>query len=753
MHPKLIRLIESSFLPSDNANVRMKKVVLTLVPLIISPAAFVWGSAFFLLGHPLPGSIPMFYVIVSVTSLIYFFKAKQTAFIQYSQLLLVLLLPFVLMWSLGGFANGSAVMLWALFSPIAALLFLKGRNALIWFLGYASLILLSGAIDERLSSTVVPLSPPAIILFFVLNTGCVSAGLYFLVSYSLTEQRRAIASLTEEQLRLRQRSVELNIANQNLNAEIGEREKVQIRFEGARQKAEALNGLLQAVLDTIPMRIYWKDRNLIYLGGNQLFCADAGELSPISLAGKTDFDLAWRDRAECHRIEESEIIVDGAPTLNVETQETDKHGNVRWRRTSKVPLHGDGGAIIGLMGIYDDITTEKQIRQDLIAAKEVAEAANIAKSAFLANMSHEIRTPLNAITGFAGLIRRAGLSARQSDWLDKHDGSAQHLLEIINAVLDLSKIEAGKFVLEQVEVRIDAILNNVISMLHTRAEQKNLQLGATSPLVPYPLIGDPTRIQQALLNYAANAIKFTDIGGVTLSAEMVEDDQDGALVRFSVQDTGLGIDAATQSRLFSAFEQADNSVTRKYGGTGLGLAITRKLAELMGGEAGVSSTLGAGSNFWFTVKLKKVSMRPGSSASISITDSAEEELRRNHAGRHILLVEDDAANREVATTLLEDAGLRVDVAEHGVTAIRLVESTLYDLILMDMQMPVMGGLEATRRIRLSPFGQVPILAITANAFAEDKAKCLAAGMNDFITKPISPESLFGCVLRWLVRRP
>ncbi len=324
-------------------------------------------------------------------------------------------------------------------------------------------------------------------------------------------------------------------------------------------------------------------------------------------------------------------------------------------------------------------------------------------------------------------------------------------MSIINDILDLSKIEAGKLTLEAIPIHVGGLIADVASLMSDRAQAKGLELKIETTALSANLLGDPTRIRQGLINYVTNALKFTERGHVTIRSRVLEDSPAEIVIRFEVEDTGLGIAPDVQSRLFTAFEQADNSTTREYGGTGLGLTITKRLAQLMGGNAGFNSVLNQGSVFWFSVRLPKAdaSNSPGSYVNSNLADEA---LLTRFAGTRILLVEDEPINREIALELLQEVGLSIDVAENGLVALNLVRQHDYALVLMDMQMPKMDGVEATKRIRQLPDRTaLPILAMTANAFAEDKARCVEAGMDDFITKPVDPDVLFAVVLKWLSR--
>ncbi|WP_298619222.1 response regulator [uncultured Zoogloea sp.] len=549
----------------------------------------------------------------------------------------------------------------------------------------------------------------------------------------------------------------------------------------------------------------------------------------------------------------------------------------------------------GMVGIIEDITAERAAAEEMQRARALAEEAVRVKSDFLANMSHEIRTPMNAIVGMAYLTLQTSLSGRQRDYLTKIQAASQHLLGIINDILDISKIEAGKLVIEHVGFSLDRVLDNVTGLIAEKTAEKGLELIVdVADNVPGELVGDPLRLGQILINFANNAVKFTERGEVTIRVRLAEMRDDGPCLRLSVTDTGIGITDDQRGRLFRSFEQADSSTTRKFGGTGLGLAISKRLAELMGGEVGVDSIPGVGSTFWFTACFGRGAAQPrrlvpradlagrpvlvvddnpnardvladmlrrmgfavtavdsGRAALHAVRDAetrgapfavvfldwqmpdrdgiatagdirdlklaepprlvivtayGREELIRSAgsvdihdvlikpvtasllfdtvlrllagedageraaavgtappplpaaelgaiAGARILLVEDNDLNQQVATEMLAHAGFEVDVADNGAVAVEKVSAGAYDLVLMDMQMPVMDGLTATRAIREQPdLAWLPIVAMTANAMSGDRERCLAAGMQDHVAKPIDPATLWATLLRWIKPR-
>ena len=425
------------------------------------------------------------------------------------------------------------------------------------------------------------------------------------------------------------------------------------------------------------------------------------------------------------------------------------------------------GLVVGAIAFARDITErrknddelrryrehlEEVIRQrtaEVESARKEAEAANAAKGIFLANMSHEIRTPLNAILGLTSVLQRESLQSQHHDLVRKIQFAGRHLLRIINDILDFSKIEAGKLKIESSPFRVRDLFKNAHAIISERAESKNIRLDFSSDLADEVFIGDQTRLQQALLNYIANAIKFSEDCTVRIRASQLQSEDDRLLIRFDVEDHGIGVSPQMIPRLFSPFEQSEHNDSRKNGGTGLGLAITKRLAELMGGDVGVRSEVGRGSNFWFTVQLRRDSVSVASPAEAGPSDT-ERLIREQFAGSAVLVVDDDALNREVAERILGFSGLKVECAEHGEMALEMLDRQTYSLVLMDMQMPIMDGLEATRRIRQrTRHATLPVIAMTANAYEQDRRRCFEAGMDDILIKPFDQKDIFACILNWL----
>jgi len=441
-----------------------------------------------------------------------------------------------------------------------------------------------------------------------------------------------------------------------------------------------------------------------------------------------------------------------SPRYAVEFRFKHKNGSWRWILARGRALRDENGKPYRMAGSHTDVTERKHAEEELKQARHDAETANSAKSVFLANMSHEIRTPMNGIIGMAELLLGTELNDVQRGYLEMLKQSADSLLELLNDILDFSKIEAGKMELDSHEFDLNLIVTEIVQAMGVRAFQKRLVLlHHISPEVPTRLLGDDGRLRQILINLIGNAIKFTHKGGVTIEVNVESETADELVLHFKINDTGIGIAANLHERIFEAFTQAESSITRRYGGTGLGLAICRDLVELMHGRIWVESQPSAGSTFHFTaafgrtsgISIKPLSPRAGPAAAAP-------------ASLKVLVVEDGHVNQLVSTRMLEKRGHLVTLASSGEEALDFFKSDTFDIILMDVQMPGMNGLEATAAIReierASGGGHVPIVAMTANAMRGDRELCLQAGMDDYLSKPLRSAELFQMIERF-VRRP
>ncbi|GAD63329.1 hypothetical protein PA6_021_00250 [Aquipseudomonas alcaligenes NBRC 14159] len=671
--------------------------------------------------------------------------------------------------------------------------------------------------------------------------------------------------------------------NRRLAVQIAERQR-------AEAEAQRQRSTLVALINAIPDPIWFKDAQGRYLGINQA-CAELFGKTAEEVIGRRDGELlpaAWA----AARAEHDRTAMNWPHPYESEGRVTYPDGRQVVLDTLRTTFRDDRGHLLGLVGVSRDITVRKQTEAELAKAKDLAEEAARLKSDFLANMSHEIRTPMNAIIGMSHLALKTDLSPRQRDYLNKIQQAGQHLLGIINDILDFSKIEAGKLTIEHIEFDLQQVLENLASLIGDKVGAKGLELVFNlDPELPQHLVGDPLRLGQILINYANNAVKFTEQGEVEVILRGEGHTADGVLLYLGVRDTGIGLTTEQQSRLFESFQQADSSTTRKYGGTGLGLAICKSLAEAMGGSVGVDSAAGRGSLFWCRVPLgiarqqgqrllAQSDLRSRRVLVVDDNDSARQVLRDmlesmsfrvtavasgkaalqqvqeaalshepfellvldwqmpgmdgletarrvrelglqppphllmvtaygreevmlgaervgiedvllkplnpsllfdavirslggegeaqgfarlpvgeavpDFSGQRVLLVEDNELNREVACGLLQESGLQIDQAEHGQVALDLLRAHPdghYALVLMDMQMPVLDGIATTEVLRREPrFAALPIVAMTANAMPADRERCLAAGMNDHLGKPIEPAELWNTLRRWLQAR-
>jgi two-component system sensor histidine kinase/response regulator len=530
---------------------------------------------------------------------------------------------------------------------------------------------------------------------------------------------------------------------------------VSLRDISERQRAEqelkALAARLHEIIQMMPIGLFIKDPQ--------------GRVTLVNSACQAQFGLSADDLAA----QPVATFDAGVMKDTVTSVRNGASGRTQHLRSISKPVFNEQGQpeyLIGmLVDISDSIEAERELRElnehleervvqrtgQLDLAKKVAEEASQAKGQFLANMSHEIRTPMNGVIGMAYLALKTDLNARQRDYLEKIRFAGEHLLGIIDDILDFSKIEAGMLEIEVLAFTLDHVIQTVTTVVAPKAASKHLALVfELEPGLPAALQGDPLRLGQVLINYTNNAIKFSDNGAITVRVSMLEQRADDCLLRFEVSDTGIGLTGEEAAKLFQSFQQADTSITREYGGTGLGLAICKQLAQLMGGAVGVDSAPGRGSTFWFTARVGKLD------ALTDNTENPAHELAAGEApldGARILLVEDNTFNQQIALEMLEEAGCAVCLAQNGLEALDLLAKAAFDVVLMDVQMPVMDGLQATRLIRLDPrLAGLRVLAMTATATSEDRARCMEAGMDDFISKPIQPALLRRSVARWLPER-
>ena len=438
------------------------------------------------------------------------------------------------------------------------------------------------------------------------------------------------------------------------------------------------------------------------------------------------------------------------PEFRSELEYWRKDGSRFWTEVLAFPLLGADGALVEILGVSRDISQRRLYEDRLLQAREEAEKSNAAKTEFLAHISHEIRTPMSAILSSTDLLLNTPLDDQQRDLLGKSKSAGRLLLGIINDILDLSKMEHGQLRLVSMPFDLNEVLQHVGHMVSDACVSKGLTYSVElAPGVQTLRMGDAQRLAQVLLNLVGNAVKFTESGHVRVSVQSVSGGLSAEHLRFEVQDTGMGLDLPLQAKVFDGFVQGDNALTRLHGGTGLGLAICKRLVTQMDGEVGLVSELGSGATFWFTARL------PVQPAGARAGDAGPQawQAEQSVQGAHVLLAEDNESMRGILKQLLEMAGARVTLAENGQVAVQRVEDTRFDLVLMDMQMPVMGGLEAAQRIRLNPAHQsLPIVALTAGGFNEDRELCIQAGMNDYLMKPFEYKDLIEVLQRHLPTR-
>lgn len=497
--------------------------------------------------------------------------------------------------------------------------------------------------------------------------------------------------------------------------------------------------LFQSIMDNSPQAIFIKSTEGRYIHVNKQFC-ELLMLTEIEIIGKTDDELFGKSLTLHYRNKEAQVIKTQTPARLRQNFNSKK--GIRTFSIEIFPLFDHTNETLGVSGIASDITDAVQNQRNLISALKRAESAEKHTQSFLANMSHEIRTPLNSIIGLSYQLLKSDLRQKEHGFVRTIHAASEHLLVLINDILDTSKIEAGKLGLDQTSFSLRELIGLMVELLKQKAEEKNIQIVTEiDPVLFENHIGDPHRLKQILLNLLTNAVKFTPKGLIRITCKVEEDEARQQAIALSIIDTGIGIEQEYVDRIFTKFSQEDKSTTRKYGGTGLGMFITKSLVELMGGTITVSSQKEIGTHVRINLSLPKnlvpIIQLPGK----SVTDTS---ILKN---LQVLVVDDNEMNRLVASTVLENHGIIVSEAVNGADAIRKLEKKNFDLVLMDLQMPVMDGLEASLKIRKELGLTVPIVALTASALNEESHRCLDAGMNDFIVKPFKEEDMVEVLIR------
>ena len=528
--------------------------------------------------------------------------------------------------------------------------------------------------------------------------------------------------------------------------------KTSSNLKSVLQELEKRADELNILLNTIPAFVFFKDKQFRYQLVNKAF-TDFAQLKQEAVIGKklTEiFPEYTPDKAYASK--EKDCIEKGVSYYNIEELmiQGDKRLSVN---TNLAPVVNSKGSIIGLIGVSWDVTDQKRYQQELKQAKELAEEGVRVKSAFLNNMSHEIRTPLNAIIGMAEILKRTKTNQAQEEYINTLLHSGDELLALINDIFEYSAIETGKLKLQEIQFDMHAFLHDVKTEFEKIAKEKRLAFELKyNRELPQKLIGDKKHLHEILKNLIDNALKFTSHGFVSVSVTALKNRKGSdCMVQFTVKDSGIGINKQEKENLFTSFSQIDNSLTKQYQGTGLGLAISKKLTEMMGGEINFQSQPGQGSSFWFTVRLEI----PATPSSKEAEKNREIEVRNILKNYRVLLVEDKLINQKITKFTLLQTGCRVDVANNGLEAVEKYKKNKYDLILMDLQMPIMDGLEATRKIRqieLLDQGQhAYIVALTANALSSDRQECMQVGMDGFLGKPFKPSDLFHVLHQLIVQ--